>query len=184
MTLVRDIMTDRLVVVSPDLTLRDLADLLATEHLSGAPVVSGSRPVGIVTLDDIISFQASLPVVPTSTESEEPSWDEEPEPEPEAQVEGEPGGAFFLDSWADVGADVAERFAAVRGPEWDLLGEHTVAEAMSRRLATIGAEDPVEEAARRMVAANIHRLLVLDGDRLCGIVTTTDITRAVAEGRA
>lgn len=184
MTLVRDIMTDRLVVVSPDLTLRDLADLLATEHLSGAPVVSGSRPVGIVTLDDIISFQASLPVVPTSTESEEPSWDEEPEPEPEAQVEGEPGGAFFLDSWADVGADVAERFAAVRGPEWDLLGEHTVAEAMSRRLATIGAEDPVEEAARRMVAANIHRLLVLDGDRLCGIITTTDITRAVAEGRA
>jgi CBS domain-containing protein len=34
-----------------------------------------------------------------------------------------------------------------------------------------------------MTAAGIHRLLVLDKGRLCGIVTTTDITRAVSKGQ-
>jgi CBS domain-containing protein len=180
MALVKDIMTARLVVVGPDLSLRDLADLLAAEHVSGAPVVAGTRTVGVVTLDDVISFQASQPVVPTEG-SPEIVWEEEPEP---GLVEGEESDSvYFLDSWADAGADLAERFASIRGPEWDFLGEHTVAEAMSRRLRTVAPEETVEEAARRMTAARVHRLLVLDRGKLCGIITASDVTRAVAERR-
>jgi CBS domain-containing protein len=173
-------MTTRLVVVGPDLSLRDLADLLAAEHVSGAPVTVGARTVGVVTLDDVLSFQASQPVVPTEG-SPEIRWEEEPEP---GLVEGEESDSvFFLDSWADAGADLSERFAATRGPEWDFLGEHTVAEAMSRRLRTVAPDETVEAAAKQMTAAGIHRLLVLDKGRLCGIVTTTDITRAVSKGQ-
>ncbi len=40
-------------------------------------------------------------------------------------------GAYFSDLWADAGADAAERFRELTGPEWDVLGEHTVEEAMS-----------------------------------------------------
>jgi CBS domain-containing protein len=180
MALVKDIMTTRLVVVGPDLSLRDLTDLLAAEHVSGAPVVSGTRTVGVVTLDDVISFQASQPVVPTEG-SPDIVWEEEPEP---GLVEGEESDSvFFLDSWADAGADLGERFAAIRGPEWDFLGEHTVAEAMNRRLRTVAPDETVEEAAKRMTAAGVHRLLVLDQGRLCGIITTSDITRAVGKGQ-
>lgn len=181
MTLVKDIMSTELVVVSPELSLRELVELLANQHVSGAPVLAQGKVVGVVTLDDIVSFQASLGPVPTDG-AEEIGWDEEPPP---GAVEGEEaGGAFFEDLWADAGAELVERAEALRGPEWDLLAEHTVEEAMTRRLSTIGPGQSVEVAARRMQAADIHRLLVMEGDRLRGIVTTSDVTRAVAEGRA
>lgn len=185
MTLLKDIMTTQLVVVTPDLSLRDLVDLLVAKHLSGAPVVSGGNSggklMGIITLDDIASFQASLPTVPIDG-SEEGVWDED---NPPASVEGEESdSAYFQDTWADAGAELVERFEAVRGPEWDFLGEHTVEEAMSRRLLTAAPDEAVDVAARRMMEAEVHRLLVLDQGRLCGIVTTSDVTRAVGQGRA
>jgi len=181
MKLVKDIMSTELVVVDPELSLRDLLELLANAHLGGAPVVAQGKVIGVVSLDDITSFQASLAPVPTDG-AEEIGWDEEPPP---GAVEGEDAaGAYFEDLWADAGADVVERTEAVRGPEWDLLGEHTVAEAMSRRLWTIGPEQTIRAAARRMRQRDIHRLLVMEGPRLVGIVTTSDVTRAVAEGKA
>lgn len=181
MTLVKDIMSTELVVVSPDLSLRDLVELLANEHLSGAPVVTQGKTVGVVSLDDIVSFQANLSPVPTDG-AEEIGWDEEPPP---GAVEGEEvAGAFFQDLWADAGAELVERTGAVRGPEWDLLAEHTVGEAMTRRLWTIGPDQAIEAAAQRMQEADIHRLLVMTGGRLHGIITTSDVSRAVAERKA
>jgi len=181
MTLVKDVMSTELVVVDPDLSLRDLVELLANGHLSGAPVVTKGRVVGVVTLDDIASFLASSSPVPVDGE-EESGWDEEPPP---GVVEGEEAaGAFFQDLWADAGAELVERTAAIRGPEWDLLAEHSVEEAMSRRLWAIAPDQTVEGAARRMQQADIHRLLVMEGDRLEGSITTSDVTRAVAEGKA
>lgn len=181
MTLVKDVMTTELVVVSPELSLRDLVELFASEHVSGAPVVRRGKVAGVVTLDDVASFQASIPPVP-GNEPGEIGWDEE---EPFGAVEGEEApSAYFLDTWADVGADLVERTSTLGGPEWDLMGEHTVEEAMSRKLLTIGPEEPVEEAARRMDQADVHRLIVVgENDRLLGIITTSDITRAVAQGR-
>jgi CBS domain-containing protein len=35
-----------------------------------------------------------------------------------------------------------------------------------------------------MEQAQVHRLLVMDGGSLLGIITTSDVTRAVAESRA
>ena len=40
MTFVRDLMSTQLVVVSPELSLRDLIELLANAHLGGAPVLA------------------------------------------------------------------------------------------------------------------------------------------------
>jgi len=182
MTLVKDIMSTELVTVSPELSLRDLVELLANAHLGGVPVLSQGKAAGVVSLDDIASFQASLAPVPTDG-AEEIGWDEEPPP---GAVEGEEeaAGAAFEDLWADAGANVIERIEAIRGPEWDLLAEHTVEEAMSRRLWTIGPNQTVQAAARQMRQHDIHRLLVMARGQLLGIVTTSDVTRAVAEGKA
>jgi CBS domain-containing protein len=178
MTLVKDIMTPDPVVVSEDLSLRDCVELLAHEHLGGAPVVTRGRVVGVITLSDIASFLSSLSPVPRDTE--EPSWEEEPPP---GMVEGEDEavGAYFQDLWADAGADLVARAQSPGSPEWDLLDEHTVGEAMTRRLWTIDPDRTIEEAARELRDADVHRLLVMREGRLLGIVTTTDVTRAVAE---
>ena len=58
-----------------------------------------------------------------------------------------------------------------------------MAEAMSRRVAAVGPETSVRAAARLMGKLEIHRLLVLERGKLLGVVSASDIVRAVAEAR-
>jgi CBS domain-containing protein len=53
---------------------------------------------------------------------------------------------------------------------------------MSRDLLTVEAALPLAEVAERMVARSVGAVLVLDGDRLVGILTERDVLRAVARG--
>jgi CBS domain-containing protein len=183
---VRDIMTAELIVLDPGLTLRNAVDLLAQRRISGAPVMAGGRVVGVLSAMDILAFEASVPGVPT----DQPEFQEQGEAETEEEeekamvVEGEEApSAYFTDLWSDAGADLVERFSATHGPEWDFLGEHTVAEAMSSGVRTIPADASVKAAAAGMRDDRIHRLLVMERKTLVGIVTALDIVSAVADGR-
>lgn len=51
---------------------------------------------------------------------------------------------------------------------------------MTRGLLSLRPDADVSEAARRMVIGGVHRLLVMEDDRLVGLVTASDIVRAVA----
>jgi CIC family chloride channel protein len=65
-----------------------------------------------------------------------------------------------------------------------MLFENTpVREIMTPRPFTIGPREDIREAARQMLYADVHRLFVAEGDQIVGIITTTDIVRAVATGR-
>jgi CBS domain-containing protein len=48
---------------------------------------------------------------------------------------------------------------------------------------TIAPDASVKEAAQALLYADVHRLFVVDEDRLVGVISTTDIVRAVANGR-
>jgi CBS domain-containing protein len=180
MVRVRDVMTRDVLSVSPQLSLRDLVELLATEHIGGAPVVAGGNVVGVVTMDDVLTFLSMVPGVP----AEQPeNLDFEAEPVGEWEEGEEAPGAFFADMWSDAGADTVERLRSVGSPEWDLLSERTVAEAMSRAIVSVRPSDDLATAAHRMEGANVHRVLVMERGALVGIVTTSDVTRAVAQAR-
>jgi CBS domain-containing protein len=136
MTRVRDIMTSAVVTVGPGLTIREAAELLASRHISGAPVVDHGRVVGLITATDILDFVAALPGVP-----------------PEL----------------------------VDDTEWNSLEEHTVDEAMTNApLHTLPPDATARQAAEMMQKEDIHRIVVMEGERLVGVVSTLDITRALA----
>lgn len=59
--------------------------------------------------------------------------------------------------------------------------EVTCAAIMTRAPVTVGATEPMIGVARLMVAHRIHRVFVVDAGRLAGVVTTTDVTRAVED---
>jgi CBS domain-containing protein len=167
------------VTVEPETTLREAVELLSAEGISGAPVVRGSRVKGVFSVPDILRFQTDMPAVPTER-PEQADWGEFEDPE--VWKEGDtPASSFFFDFWSDVGADVWERVSETEGPEWDVLQEHTVSEIMTRVLCTLTPETEVHEAADYMIRAGVHRLLVTHDLALVGIVTATDILRAVAE---
>jgi CBS domain-containing protein len=59
-----------------------------------------------------------------------------------------------------------------------------ITEVMTPNPEIVTREQPIQEAARRMLDADTGALPVGDGDRLVGMVTDRDIAvRAVAEGR-
>ena len=182
---VRDIMSTDVVTVAPQATIREAMELLAMRHVSGAPVVSGDVLVGVVTANDLMAFTAAIPGVPTERDTRD-EWAEwgEPSIADEVESEAEPQGAYFSDLWDDAGADVSERIADVSSPEWNALEEHDVSEVMTRApLATLPPDASAQEAAELMRRNAIHRVLVTEGDRLVGVVSSMDIARAAAERR-
>jgi CBS domain-containing protein len=177
---VRDIMTTELLTLEPDVPLRDAMALFSRHHVSGAPVLAGDQVVGVFSAADVMDFESETPGVP----EERPEMELEEWEAPTEWVEGEEApGEFFSDFWSDAGADVLERFAQVRGPEWDALADRTVGEAMSQALCSVTPGSDVYEAAGYMDRAGVHRLLVLEGRKLVGILTSRDIVRAVAQHR-
>lgn len=174
-----DIMTPDPVSVSPQTTLRDVVDLLSAMSISGVPVVTDAGTViGVVSASDVLTFAASNPGVPSDRSATFAEWGEL------IQVDDEESPpAYFVDLWSESEADLADRMEEAASPEWDWLIEHTVEEVMSRRLEMLSVDTHLDVAAARMIAAGVHRLLVVDGDSLAGLVTTTDFVRAIADGR-
>lgn len=179
---VRDVMTRDVITLSPAATLREAAETLAAHHVSGAPVVDGGKPVGVLSLTDILDMLSSTPPVPAER-TDALDWKAMVEDPPGWQGEAESQGTYFSELWPDAGPDSYERIVTSHAPEWDQLSAHVVAEAMSRALRWVGPEVDVVVAADTMQRARVHRLLVLEHGRLMGVISTMDVTRAVAEHR-
>ena len=70
-----------------------------------------------------------------------------------------------------------------RGSRRTPLEEVTVDEVMTRKVQSLLPDCSVAEATILMVEKQIHRVLVMEGEILLGIVSTSDVAKAVAEHR-
>jgi CBS domain-containing protein len=177
---VRQLMRAAPLTLEPDESLRAAAELLSWAGVSGAPVMSGGRVVGVVSLSDVLGFEVEEPGVPTYRPEMVGHLEEDTLTAPE--VLEEPAGRWFVEMWEDSGSDVVSRIDHPEGPEWDSLDAHTVSEVMSRTVIGVAPDATPRQAAELMEEKRVHRVLVLDDDALVGILTTWDIVRAVAAG--
>lgn len=82
--------------------------------------------------------------------------------------------------------------APVVGPDGDLIGvvsrtdivrrgdpDSTVASVMTPWTVSFEEDTEIRELARQMLAKKIHRVIVTREGRLCGIITTMDMLRAL-----
>jgi CBS domain-containing protein len=175
---VREIMTPHVVTLAPDATLREAIETLVTCRIGGAPVLDGTKIVGVLSATDVLEFESVTPAARRAAEDDEGTL---LEPAEEWTEGHDAPAAFFTDLWDAEDATVNELRADE--PQWDFLQEHTVAEAMSRSVCTLTANLEVSAGAQRMLATGVQRALVTDEEQLVGILTTTDILRAVAERR-
>jgi acetoin utilization protein AcuB len=61
----------------------------------------------------------------------------------------------------------------------ELLAKIKIEKVMSRNLVTVSLDTPLEEAARNMADQRIGGMPVLDGEKLVGIITETDLFKAL-----
>jgi CBS domain-containing protein len=168
----------RLVTVTPDTTLLEAADLFASRRVHGAPVLAGGRLVGVVSASALLEFAVKAPEL--REEDEEDPW--ESQQQPEQWEEGmNPPCRFFVDLWSE-GAEVTRRFESAR-PARNVFAEYVVGDVMTRRVVSVRPTSSIRQAARVMMRAEVGRVLVCEHGRLEGLVSTTDILRAVAHGR-
>lgn len=183
MRTLQHIMTTNVATLAPDVSLRDALTLFATRHVSGAPVVEGGRVVGVLSQSDLIAFLADPPALPARDEDDD-------EADAALADDDDPPSAFFTHLWDGSGVEVADRFASSdersreRAPERsaDVLAAYTVADAMTHAVFSLSPHADVAMAADYMRTVGVHRILVLDHDRLVGIVSASDLARAVADG--
>lgn len=179
---VAELMTADVITADPETTLRELASLLVTEHIGGAPVVVGERILGVVSATDLLDFDADAPGSPRERPGQARELADPPEDlARDVEAGDEAPSVYFAELREDVGANVVERFDRVDSPEWNVLDEHVVSEIMTEKVFAIPPTMEVREAAGRMLGNDVHRALVVEEGRLIGILTTRDLLRAVAE---
>lgn len=85
------------------------------------------------------------------------------------------------------GAPVADKNGKILGvvSEADLVAKKgkQVKTIMSPKVLSVTDDTPVEEIAGLMTTHKVKRLLVLRGEKLVGIVSRSDIVRAIAMGK-
>lgn len=175
-TLVRDIMQKDLVTVSPGLTVRELTRTLSSRRISGAPVVAPTGEVlGVVSASDVLRLAAAEGDARGRADRLHATW---------LEALNAPG----LDE-ESVSGYYVDLFAFGMGtrppPGWTVgneLDQRRVGDIMTRVQHAVGPETPVAELASFLLENRIHRALVLEDERLVGIVSTTDILTVVASG--
>jgi len=152
----RDIMTDKIVVLSEDDTLAHAAQVLIEHHISGAPVVSeGGKFVGLLSLSDIAQPKAS-----------------------------EGGERSRSDAIPDA-RDSDATWAWLRYYDGEHVQTERVRDHMSRQLISVSVDASLLEVARTMCDGHWHRLVVVDElDFICGIVSTMDVLAALVNTAA
>ena len=90
-----------------------------------------------------------------------------------APVVEESGTLIGVLSTADLVRLRAEGRDLQRVPAWQLC---------TYRPITVAPDTPVRVVAARMVEAGNHHVVVTDGDRICGVASSFDVLRAVADG--
>ncbi len=155
---VSESMTAHVATLQASLPVPEAARIMATNRVSGMPVVDDvGVVVGVVTLTDFASVLAKDASAP---------------PRP---VDSDEGDGLFYDS-----VKLVELMDDLLHPA--AHGAHlTVGDIMSSRLVTVHEADPLRTAAQIMAKRRVHRVLVTDAQgRLSGIVSTLDIVALLA----
>jgi len=172
---VRDIMKSEVLTVTADTPVRRLTRLLTNEEISGAPVVAADgRLLGVVSATDVVRLAANdtdVRVQSTRARTEAATPDPEGE-EPEADPHG-----FFLPEDSPFAAE--RLLGQIPESEFDTA---EVADIMTPVSFSVGLDTDVDELAEFLVRGRIHRAVVVEDERLVGIVTSGDVLRAVAKG--
>ncbi len=178
MSRVRDIMQTDLITVPPHAPVAELVRLLERAGITGAPVVGEDGSLlGIVTIRDVVRLARELDEIPEAarwglgvrTPTREPSF-----------LGQEPVGEFFAYYVTADGNYVDVRDQVGTLPD-NVFDGYEAEDIMTSVPITIESSASLRNLARLLHEKGVRRALVVEEGGFVGIVTQSDIVRALAE---
>jgi CBS domain-containing protein len=153
-----DLMNPEVLTVREDMAVRDLAAFLVDNEITGAPVEDeNGKLVGVVSVVDVAEVASES----ASAEADRSNPD------------------FYERSWEESLSDEeVEEIGELAGEDGDEL---VVRDIMTPMVYSVAEEDPVSAIASLMLEAHLHRVLVTRGDKVVGIITTSDLLGLLVE---
>ena len=175
---VKDVMTSTVVTVTPETTVREAMEVLAANHLGGVPVVARDNVIGMLSMTDILNFIVTAPQRKTmeNDDSSEESWDSD---DASFDNDEEEATALSDEVWKTWSSN-SLLDESVSGPS-RLFDQVMVADVMNEEVFSLSPASSIRSAAAMMQKRGIHRVMVMEGRKLLGIVSALDIARAVSE---
>lgn len=150
----KDIMSKDVVWVNEETSVAEAANLFMEELISGAPVVdSNGVMTGVVSLRDLVKNGMTT----------------------QRFVQGESKTVYYEESWElPLSREEVESFHLEENQQL------TIKEVMTPVLFNVDIHTPITDLAEMMLRGRIHRVIVLDGDELAGIVTSMDMLKVIS----
>ena len=141
----KDIMTQNLITVGPETTIREMAEILVKNKISGLPVVDDQgKVIGMVSEGDLMQTEIA-PKLPDALSIL---------------------GAIIYYNGLREYKEAFRKVAATKAEE-----------IMTDKVVAVQAEDDVSQVGQLMLDHNIKRVPVLDGTRLVGIISRSDMVK-------
>jgi len=153
---IAEIMQKKVKTIGPDKTLPDLERELLRWRIGAMPVVErGGKLVGIVSRSDVVR---QLCLERSLGEAMADAYRDHTD------------ASFATHAASAIGGAIGQRMERLR-----------VRDVMICDVLTVPPDLPVTQAAKLLIERRIHRLPVVEGEKLVGIVSSLDFTRIVAE---
>jgi CBS domain-containing protein len=145
------VMSKALVTAAPDDLLSEAEAVLIEHRIGGLPVVERGKLMGIVSRSDIVRVKVLM-----------------------RSLDG-----LVTDRLR--GDDQVDGFQHPDLPEFqgcrELLVSLKVRDAMHDEVATCAPSTPLADVARTMIRLHVHRVVVVEGEKPVGIVSSLDVVR-------
>jgi len=153
-------MNTDLIYCSPEDTIFEAAKKLSENKISGMPVLENGKLVGIVSLTDIVKYLSSEL------------------------------NKSILDKFEKFNVSDNTTFLILKLIEKELrfakelrkLSKNKVRDIMSKKVIVVDPDSSLIEAASLMEKHDITRLPVVENEKLVGIISKSDLVRAIIEG--
>jgi CBS domain-containing protein len=145
--------------VSPAMSVQNLESLFLSSGFTGFPVVEDDRLVGVVSRSDIVRSLLT------------------------ERSRAEQASSFYASMGPETSDAETESLDAIAAQVGVRLTRLKVEDVMIRNVVRVESSESIQSVAKLMRDGHLHRLPVVEGDRLIGLITSMDVVGAVAEGR-
>ena len=181
---VSDRMSSPVEVIGPATSVVEAGEIMEAKGIKRLPVVENEQLIGLVTQTDITRGMVSLTplrsvcAIMTRTVA---TVHADATVSEAAQVMASKGISCVLAIHrCDVAGVLTEKDLLKRVVALHKHPDETrVADVMSFPITAVGPDYSVLSASKKMETMHLHRLVIMDGKTVCGIVTQTDLLRAI-----